>query len=214
MLKIIADDFGLAGCVNEGIIHLLTTGKINGASLMANGAAFDDAVFKIKSAAAGDLNIGAHLVWVEEKSLSGVRLPGSYKALVIKYALGFIKLADIELETRAQLDKIIRSGVKPRFINSHQHLHLLPGIIDMVVKLAPEYGIAYIRAVNEPTPFRGGKLFRKLQILFLRWLSRSAKMKIKAAVRLAAVVKNPSANRIIPPIFDKRVVQAVASAIR
>ena len=181
MLKIIADDFGLATCVNDGIIYLLTAGKINGAALMANGAAFDDAVSKIKSGAVSNLNIGAHLVWVEEKSLNGVKLPGNYKIFFIKYVLGLITLADIEQEARTQLDKISRSGIKPQFINSHQHLHLLPSITNIVIKLAQEYNIAYIRTVNEPINFGGGKLFRKFQLLFLRWLSRSAKIKIKTA---------------------------------
>lgn len=39
-------------------------------------------------------------------------------------------------------------------------------------------------------------------------------MLIRAAKKLAALVKNPTAERIIPPPFDKGVVKAVASAIR
>lgn len=181
MLKIIADDFGLAERVNEGIIHLLTAGKINGTSLMANGAAFDDAVGKLKSAAVGNFSIGAHLVLVEEKSLSGVSLPSDYKIFFCKYILGLIKLTEIEQEARAQLDKIIHSGIKPQFINSHQHLHLLPGISNIIIKLALEYGINYVRLVNEPLNFKGGKFKRKLLLLGLRWLSKLASVKLKQA---------------------------------
>jgi len=39
-------------------------------------------------------------------------------------------------------------------------------------------------------------------------------MKVKAAKKLAGMVKKPTASRIIPDLFDKRVVKAVASAIR
>ncbi|OGI31313.1 MAG: malate dehydrogenase [Candidatus Moranbacteria bacterium RIFCSPLOWO2_12_FULL_48_12] len=39
-------------------------------------------------------------------------------------------------------------------------------------------------------------------------------MLLRAAKKLAALVKKPTAERIIPPPFDKRVVKAVASAIR
>lgn len=39
-------------------------------------------------------------------------------------------------------------------------------------------------------------------------------MKVKAALNLAALVKNPKADLIIPNVFDKRVVPAVAKAIK
>lgn len=42
----------------------------------------------------------------------------------------------------------------------------------------------------------------------------TTKMKIAAARALAAVVKKPTADKIIPDIFDKRVVTAVSSAVK
>lgn len=179
MFRIIADDLGLAESVNDGIIFLLKEGKIDGASLMANGEAFNDAIAQCLGVQL--LNIGVHFVLVEEKSLSGIKLPGNYRTFFIKYIFGLIKLSDIEKELRAQLEKITNTGIKPVFINSHQHLHLLPGIMDIVVKLAREYEIPYIRAVNEPVNLSGGKLFRKLQSLFLNFLSQAARRKIKKA---------------------------------
>lgn len=179
MLEIIADDLGLTESVNDGIIFLLKAGKINGVSLMANGEAFDNAITQCLEVE--PLNIGAHLVLVEEKSISGIKLPSNHKIFFIKYVLGLIKLPDIGKELKTQLDKIIGSGIKPSFINSHQHLHLLPGIMDIIVKIAREYQIPYIRIVNEPASLSGGKLFRKLQLLFLNFLSKLAKRKIRKA---------------------------------
>ena len=40
------------------------------------------------------------------------------------------------------------------------------------------------------------------------------KMKIAAATALATIIKNPTANKIIPDPFDKRVVPAVANAVK
>ena len=40
------------------------------------------------------------------------------------------------------------------------------------------------------------------------------KMKIAAALALAGVIKNPTANKIIPDPFDKRVVKAVSEAVK
>ncbi|MEX2013730.1 MAG: NADP-dependent malic enzyme [Parcubacteria group bacterium] len=42
----------------------------------------------------------------------------------------------------------------------------------------------------------------------------SEQMKVAAAVALAAVVKKPSAGKIIPDIFDKKIVPAVSSAVK
>lgn len=180
--NIIADDLGLHPLVNDGIIFLLKERKIDGASLMANGSAFDDAIEKLKNV--NEPGIGIHFVLVDEESLSGINLPQNHRVFFVKYILGLIKLSDIEKELRAQLDKISVAGIKPGFINSHQHLHLLPGIMDIVVKLAVEYKIFFIRTVNERVNFNGGKLFRNAQLFFLNILSSMANKKIqKAGIR-------------------------------
>jgi len=180
-LIIIADDLGLHPKVNEGIIKALREDWISGASLMANGEAFDDTINKLMAVEPPlMLNIGIHFGLVEEKSLTGMILPKDHVVFFVKYMLGLIKLSDIEKELRAQLDKCIKAGVKPSFINSHQHLHLLPGIMNIVVKLAKEYKAPYIRIVNESIRGNGG-LFRKLQLFVLKKLSEAAKNKIKTA---------------------------------
>ena len=175
MLRIIADDLGLAESVNDGTVFLLKEGKINGASLMANGEAFDDAVRKLKDLP--DANIGIHLVLVEERPLTHIKLPKNHKTFFVKYLLGLIKKNKIEKECDAQIKKILESGVNLQFINSHQHLHLLPGIIDITISLAKKYGIPYIRIVKESLGSKGG-LARKTQLIFLNFLSLMAKKKI------------------------------------
>lgn len=179
MLRIIADDLGLHESVNDGIIELLKNKHIDGASLMANGRAFDDAIAEF--AEVQPRHIGLHFVLVEEAPLTGIKLPKNYKSFFIKYILGLIKLSDVEKECKAQIDKCINKGIKPSFVNSHQHLHLLPGIIDIAVKLAKDYGIQHIRIVSEPGPLGQGKLLRKLQLFVLQFLSKRAKRKIKKA---------------------------------
>ena len=178
-LFIVADDLGLAESVNDGIIFLLKESKINGASLMASSEAFQDAIDKIKTM--DSPNIGIHFVLVEEKPLTSMVLPRNHKKFFIKYVLGLIKLADIEKELRNQLNKVTNIGIRPQFMNSHQHLHLLPGIMDICIKLAIEYDIPYIRIVNEPVNLSDGKLFRKTQLAFLNFLSSMAKKKIRKA---------------------------------
>lgn len=178
-LRIIADDLGLYPSVNDGIIFLLKEGKIDGASIMANGKDFEDAVSKIKELEFQP-QIGIHLVLVEEESLTGIKFLKNHKTFFVKYIFGLIKLLDIEREIRAQLDKCLQAGIKPSFINSHQHLHLLPGIMNLIIKIAIEKDIKYIRLVNESMHGRA-KLSRKAQLNFLNLLSRIARKKLDKA---------------------------------
>ena len=179
-LRIIADDLGLHERTNEGIIDLLKNGKISGASLMANGQAFDDAVIQLKNVS--NPNIGVHINFVEERSLmSGKLMPKNHKIFFVKYLLGLVKKEYIREEAEAQIRKCIQFGIRPAFINGNQHLHLLPGIMDIVIDLAKKYKIPYIRIVNEPTNLFNGRFFRKLQLLFLNFLSAKAKKKIQKA---------------------------------
>lgn len=177
-LFIITDDLGLDVSVNDGITSALKNGWVDGASLMANGEAFDDAIERLKELK--NPNIGIHFVLIEEKPIVVERLEKNHKSFFIKYVLGQIDLVDIERELRAQLSRCYASGVKPVFINSHQHLHLLPQITDIVIKLAKENHIGYIRTVTEPFSLRAG-LFRGLESVFLVFLSKIARYKIKKA---------------------------------
>lgn len=179
MLQIVADDLGLNPAVNEGVFFAFKNGLIDGASLMANGEAFDDAIQRLKDFPGA--NIGAHLVLVEEKSLTGIKLSKNHKTFFVKYILGLIRKDDIAKEMEAQIQKILKAGIKPQFINSHQHLHLLPGIMRIIISLAKRSGIFYIRIVNEPVFLGHGKLFRQTQLLFLNFLSKLAKNKIRKA---------------------------------
>lgn len=172
---VVADDLGLDPAINEGIFFAFKNGLIDGASLMANGKAFDDAVRQCLEVELP--NIGVHLVLVEERPLTGIKLPKNHKTFFIRYVFGFIKKNEIERELDAQVQKILGAGIRPQFINSHQHLHLLPGIMNIVISLAKKYGIGYIRIVNEPILTRGS-LFRKVQLLFLGFLSAMAKKRI------------------------------------
>jgi predicted glycoside hydrolase/deacetylase ChbG (UPF0249 family) len=63
-----ADDFGLTRGVNEGIIRAHHEGILTSATLMANGAAFEDAVEQAR--VTPSLGVGCHLVLVGGKSVA------------------------------------------------------------------------------------------------------------------------------------------------
>jgi len=158
-LIVTADDFGLTEKVNEGIIEAHRDGIVTTTSLMANGGAFEDAVSRARIMP--QLAIGAHLNLTQGPPVS--RLPvvrtlvdGDRQmkvgpiALGKKIAIGKVRLSEVELELRAQIEKIITAGLKVTHLDGHKHIQLLPGIFDVVLKLARDYGIKGIPCAPEP----------------------------------------------------------------
>lgn len=154
LLIINADDFGLTKGINRGIIHCFQNGIVRSVSLMANGIAFDDAVSLLKEN--GDLGVGWHAILVGEKpvlpasnikSLVGAdgKFFRDYKAFIFKYVIGQIHLDEILNELESQIVKILNSGIIIDHIDSHQFIHMLPKIVNIVIKLAKKYNIKYIR---------------------------------------------------------------------
>lgn len=76
----------------------------------------------------------------------------------------------------AQLRKVLAAGITPSHLDSHQHLHVYPGIIDLVVGAARSAGIRVIRLPRE-----GGGKGRGGRRRFLNWLCRRAAVKIRRA---------------------------------
>jgi hopanoid biosynthesis associated protein HpnK len=190
MLKLIvhADDFGLSEKVNDGILQAHQSGILTSASIMANGAAFEHAVDICR--AVPTLDVGIHLTLVEEEpvlkanlvpSLVDVtgRLHPHATTFTRRYLAGKIRLEEVQCELEAQTRKVMSHGVTVSHLDSHQHLHMLPQILDITIKLAKKYGIAAIRLPRET--IRGhmlkgeGAVPRVLQLLTLNMFCRLGK---------------------------------------
>jgi predicted glycoside hydrolase/deacetylase ChbG (UPF0249 family) len=61
-----------------------------------------------------------------------------------------VRLAEVERELRSQIDKVASAGVRITHLDSHKHIHVVPQLFNVVVKLAREYGIRCIRCPIEP----------------------------------------------------------------
>ena len=130
---------------------------------MAVGEAFPDAV-----AIAGrtpSLDLGVHLTLVEERPLldparirslvrSDGRLHAGAAQFAARYALGRIRFDEVAQEWKAQLDRVLAQGIRPSHLDSHQHLHLLPRVLDVALDLARRHGIRWIRVPAEAAPLR------------------------------------------------------------
>lgn len=140
-LVVNADDFGFTPDVNEGIIEAHVRGILTATTLMANGAAFDDAVRRAQDAPA--LDIGCHLVLIGGASLlTGKPLPETPARLVSLLAAGRIRVYE---ELRAQVERILEAGIRPTHLDTHKHTHLAPPVLDAVTRLGEEFHIRWIR---------------------------------------------------------------------
>ncbi|CQR71265.1 hypothetical protein SOV_16270 [Sporomusa ovata DSM 2662] len=160
-----ADDFGLHENINLGIIEGHIRGCITSTSLMAGGSAFNHA-----AALAADhpqLGIGAHLTLVggmpvtDPGSIPSLvdsegMLCTSYPAFLKKFCLAGICLDDVHRELTAQVNKILSAGITLTHLDSHQHLHVVPGILNIVLSIAKEFNIRAMRIPAESLVFLGG----------------------------------------------------------
>ncbi len=149
-----ADDLGLARGINRGIMDCVEKGIVTSVSLCANGSAYEEALVFCRRSPG--LDTGLHILLVEGNALSPAsvesglsdkagRFPVNWAAFLARYLLRGIKPGGLEKEIGAQFGKICGSGIRVVHVNSHQHLHLLPGILDIVIANCRKYGIKYIR---------------------------------------------------------------------
>ena len=154
LIIINADDFGLHVAVNNAIVHAYRHGVVTSASIMACGAAFDDAVTQWQTCP--DLGIGVHLTLVEERPLSpsqtvpslvdrAGQMRPSYKNFARDWCMGLIKKQEVEYELEAQVERVLRHGIRPSHLDSHQHVHCLPGIWGLVLNIARKYHVPFVR---------------------------------------------------------------------
>jgi len=166
-----ADDFGYTRGVNAGIVRGFRDGIVTSTTIMANGDAFEDAV---KCAQANPkLGVGCHLVLVGGKCIASAkhvsslvgsegRLPASLPALLSRLSTGSVRRQAIEAELRAQVERVIASGLRPTHFDSHKHTHAHPRVMEVVVRVAEEFKVTRIRKPFEDSRallwprFRGG----------------------------------------------------------
>lgn len=161
-----ADDFGLHKQINKGIIKGYREGFVTSASIMPSAPAYEEAVSLAQENPG--LGIGIHLTLVggvrsvlpafKVSSLvdeNGLFLP-DYGAFAKRYYTGAVKESELEAELRAQVERALSAGLNITHIDSHQHLHVLPILNRLVLRLCCEYNIKRMRIPCEPYFFKGG----------------------------------------------------------
>ena len=182
-LLVNADDFGRHVLIDQAVKLCVEEGCLRSATLMPGGKAFDDAVEVARCHP--ELGVGIHLTLVngfpvcEAKDIpslvtqEGVFLD-NHVEFVKHFLKGQIAMEDVRRELMAQAAKMERTGLPLTHVDSHQHMHMLPGVIDISLDVAASLHLDAVRISRTPlfTAFAGmGQLIGRLGLFTLSELS-------------------------------------------
>ena len=154
-LIINADDFGLTAGVNRAIAEAHSRGVVTSSTLMATGAAFDDAVAIAQQNP--KLSVGCHVLLVDGSPASpAADLPTlvnekNFQNSLMKFVhaalRGRLKPKEITTEVAAQIRKLQQAGVNVSHVDTHKHTHMFPAVLRPLLQAARQCGV---RAVRNP----------------------------------------------------------------
>lgn len=147
-----ADDLGLCSSTNKAIFDSYTKGILTSASILTTCPGFLEAVKTAKKYP--KLGIGVHLsLTLGTPILPPQKIPALVTSENIFHGsftrLFFLRsrhsLAQIENEFSAQIEKALKAKLPIDHLNSQSHVHMIPSIFPIVMRLAKKYHIPYVR---------------------------------------------------------------------
>ena len=145
-----ADDLGKSAAVNDAIFECMDQGTVSSSTIMANGAAVDDAVRRSKLFP--HCSFGVHLVATEffplsdNSRLSALLTPDKqFYKWPRKALLNPATLAALFHEFGEQISSLERRGLKISHIDSHHHIHVTPQFFPILPMLCRRFSIRRMR---------------------------------------------------------------------
>ena len=176
-----ADDYGYFDCVSKGILQSASHGIVTATGVFATAPHLPEHAVWLRDCDA--LDVGVHLNLTDgnpltndmRKALSrwSGRFPGKFTVAmaIVSRAIG---IDDVRLEWRAQIERCLETGLRVRFLNSHEHVHMLPSLFPVASALAGEYGIAHVRFPTSRFAWgsSGGSFLRSAIVKALETINR------------------------------------------
>jgi chitin disaccharide deacetylase len=135
-----ADDFGLNDSVNAAIVECYRFGTISSTSLMVNTGGFQNAVSEMASTPG--LGVGLHFNLTSGIAISGSQhIIQSRMSILRSLVTGLISQAQIQDELHAQLCAFGETGRAPTHIDTHQHIHLIPAIFEVLSRYCMQHQV-------------------------------------------------------------------------
>jgi len=169
-----ADDFGESSDVNHGIAKCIESGMLTSTTIMANMPGTREAL-RWAAARGHQASFGVHLNLCQGPSLT--RAPsltdsqGNFRpkrVQALRAVTGRLVLDEIKAEFDLQICAVRDAGVEISHLDSHKHLHQLPGIATVAAEIAVIHEIERVRCTREngfwpkgiPIPRKFSRLLR------------------------------------------------------
>jgi len=178
-LVVNADDFGLTSGVNRAIVACHERGIVTSTTLMATGAAFDEAVSL--AASLPRLSVGCHVVLVDGEPLlpagevRSLLAPGTNRfyntigEILQAVVRGRFRAEEVEAEAAAQMARLRAAGVRISHFDAHKHTHMFPSILRPMLRAAVAQGVHAVRNPFEPVgSMKAGTVLASRKLL-VRW---------------------------------------------
>ncbi len=198
-----ADDFGLTESTNKAIIHLRKINMLNSTSLIVNGNSLESAIKYWKELKGFPLCL--HLCLTEGPAtaeINKLKNISNQKGLLSKSFLQLLIISYLPINNKyrklikkqlryeiiAQIEKYKSlTKLEILYIDGHQHIHMIPMVMEILIDLKDECKIKWIRTTSEPVAT--GISIQSWRLAFIKkgifkWailqiLSYFAKIKIK-----------------------------------
>lgn len=126
---------------------------------MVGAPATQDAIFRARRLP--DLNVGLHLVLVRghpvlppDKIPSLVDGEGRFREGLVRAGFRYFFLPavrrQVKTEIRAQFEAFRETGLRLDHVNAHNHMHVHPTVLGLILQVGREYGLPAVRLPCEP----------------------------------------------------------------
>ncbi|MFB6345680.1 MAG: carbohydrate deacetylase [bacterium] len=187
-LILTVDDFGHSESFNQAIKSAYLNGPVTDVSILAGGRCYDHAQTIARE---HSIPVGVHVALVNEKPVShpdsittllnnNGSLHQGYDTFAKKYFTNRIDASEIKTEIYNQISKIKNEGLRITHLNSHQHIHMLPGVRSILVDACRQFDIPAIRTSDELL-FRRPSLLQLIPLIGLKTFAKLARRSFKAS---------------------------------
>jgi predicted glycoside hydrolase/deacetylase ChbG (UPF0249 family) len=161
-LIVTADDYGLCDSVNQAIEACLEAGTIRSTCVMTNMPVYQGAA-QLRDRFP-DMSVGIHWTLTEGLPVhAACEIPSLVDAngrfyprarFRLRWLTNQINRSELVAELRAQFQRLCEVAGSPEFWNTHQDIHMLPGLFETCVSLGVELGIPAMRSHRRIMVFR------------------------------------------------------------
>jgi predicted glycoside hydrolase/deacetylase ChbG (UPF0249 family) len=208
-LIINADDYGYYPCISQGILDAVSLGAVTATGIMANSPDLKIQLEWLSSF--NDLDLGVHLNLTFRQPLTATManklahwkgcFPNAY-SMTGMLLTGKISIQDVRSEWSAQIEAC--QGQKLQFLNSHEHIHMLPVLFPLTLELARKYAIPHVRLTQAEwlRPFGISALIRNTLMQAMQTINKP-KLKVNSPIFLGLSQSGKLDFNYLETIFSK-----------